>query len=110
MWISSFVTDSGVPATGLSPTIKIREVATDVLVVDSENMTEVGEGFYKFNFSTYDQAKDYTIFVDAGDTLSSSDRYQYGSITIMDVNVSKMNNVRVVGDGSESDKWRSENV
>jgi hypothetical protein len=35
MWISSFVTDSGEPKTGLSPTIKIREVATDVLVVDS---------------------------------------------------------------------------
>jgi hypothetical protein len=49
MWISSFVTDSGEPKAGLSPAIKIREVATDVLVVDSENMTEVGEGFYKYN-------------------------------------------------------------
>jgi hypothetical protein len=110
MWISSFVTDSGEPKTGLSPTIKIREVATDVLVVDSEIMTEVGEGFYKYNFAAYDQLKDYTILVDAGDTLSSSDRYFYGSITIMDVNVTRMNSHRVIGDGSESDKWRSENV
>jgi hypothetical protein len=42
-------------------------------------MTDVGEGFYKYNFTAYDQLKDYTILVDAGDTLSNSDRYHYGS-------------------------------
>jgi hypothetical protein len=97
MWISSFVTDSGEPRTGLSPTIKIREVATDVLVVDSANMIEVGEGFYKYNFAAYDQLKDYTILVDAGDTLSSSDRYHYASSSDLDLSeiITKVNNIDV---------------
>jgi hypothetical protein len=37
------------------------------------------KGFISIIYAAYDQLKDYTILVDAGDTLSNSDRYHYGS-------------------------------
>lgn len=63
MLISSFFTKSGVPQTGLSPTIRIWEVTpgSQTLVVTDAAMLSMGDGFYKFNFTTYDPLKTYNI-------------------------------------------------
>jgi hypothetical protein len=79
--ISSFFTNAGSPAVGLSPTIRIWEVTTigDTLVVNSDAMTEVGDGFYKYEFVTYDPTTQYLIRTDGGATLPTTERYQEGS-------------------------------
>jgi len=77
MKILAFFTNSGVPATGLSPTIRIRELAGDTLVVTDAAMSEVGDGHYKYNFTTYDATVDYSIRCDGGVTLPTAERYTY---------------------------------
>ncbi len=54
MNITAYFESVGVPATGLIPTIKIRNIVTGGLAVDSLPMTEVGDGFYRYEFSAYD--------------------------------------------------------
>ena len=59
MYITAFFTSSGVPITGLSPTIRIRDVSDNSLLVTDAAMSEIGDGNYKYNFITYDLHKDY---------------------------------------------------
>lgn len=79
--ISSLFTSGGTPILGLSPTIRIWEVDSggDSLVVTNAAMTEVGDGFYKYNFTTYDPTKEYLFRTDGGATLPASERYQKAS-------------------------------
>jgi len=77
MWIIVYFTDSGVPKTGLSPTIRIRDLSDDTLVVTDAAMTEVGDGCYKYDFAAYDSTKDYSIRCDGTATLSNIDRYAF---------------------------------
>ena len=81
MWILAFFTDNGEPATGINPlpVIRIREIATGALVVNDVSMQETGDGFYAYDFSTYDSEKDYAFRCDAGDSFPDYDRYTYGS-------------------------------
>lgn len=78
MIINSFFTDVGVPRTGLSPTIRIWEVnvASHLLVITDAPMIEVGGGFYKYEFATYDPTKNYVMRVDGGAALADSERYE----------------------------------
>ena len=77
MRILAFFTDNGLPKTGLSPTIRIRDLSDDSLVITDAAMTEVGDGHYQYNFTTYDATVDYAIRCDGGNSLSNSDRYTY---------------------------------
>lgn len=58
MLITSFFTSNGTPKTGLvgpaAPTIRIWEVSStgQTLVVNNDAMTEVGDGFYKYAYTT----------------------------------------------------------
>jgi len=79
MIILCFLTESGAPKTGLSPTIRIRDLSDNSLVITDAAMTEVGDGFYKYNFTNFDKTKDYSIRMDGGASLSDSDRYKYCS-------------------------------
>ena len=78
MIINSFFTDVGVPRTGLSPTIRIWEVDVSAhsLIVTDAAMIEVGGGFYKYDFTTYDTTKNYVIRSDGGAILADSERYE----------------------------------
>jgi len=78
MWVVSYFTQDGVPATGLSPTIKIRDVESGNIVVNSVSMVEKGDGFYGYDFSAYNSTKDYAIVCDSV-TLSGVERYTYAS-------------------------------
>lgn len=62
---------NGVPETGLSPIITIRDTSDGSVAIDGVAMTEVGGGAYKYDF-TNDTAKKYSIVIDGGvDTLDS---------------------------------------
>jgi len=78
MYVTAYFTDGGIPATGLTPTIRIRDLSDNSLVITDASMTEVGDGHYKYNFAGYDKTKEYTIRCDGGATLGGYDRYTYG--------------------------------
>ena len=79
MYITAFFTDNGVPKTSLTPTIRIRDLSDNSLVVTDASMSEVGDGYYKYNFSSYDDTKDYAIRCDGGESLDNAERYTYGT-------------------------------
>jgi len=78
MWILAFFTNNGEPALGLSPLVKVLDVETGLAVVNDENMTETGDGFYRYSFETYEPSRDYAVICDSV-TLSGSERYTYAS-------------------------------
>ena len=79
MNVLAFFTNSGVPATGLSPTIRIIDIADSTAVISDEAMIEIGDGFYKYDFVAYDWTKDYAVRCDGGAALAPTDRYSYGN-------------------------------
>lgn len=78
MLLISFFMDAGTPKTGLSPVMDVWK-ADGTQVVTSQAMTEIGGGFYKYDFSTYDEDEDYCIRADGTSTLSGADRYVISS-------------------------------
>jgi len=78
MNIISYFSDSGVPKTGLTPSITITKLDGTV-VINSQPMIEVSNGFYKYDFSAYDEDEDYLISSDGGSALNDSDRYLSGT-------------------------------
>lgn len=75
--ILTFFTDSGTPQTGLSPIIRIRDLSDNSLVVTDASMTEVGDGYYSYDFTDYDEDEGYSIRCDGGAGLGDTDRYTY---------------------------------
>jgi hypothetical protein len=75
--IEAFFTSYGVPQTGLSPTIRIRELTGNTLVVTDAIMTHVGEGIYIYDFSNYTDYIEYSIRCDGGASLPTDERYTY---------------------------------
>lgn len=82
MLITSFFADSGNPKTGLTPTIQIVNAATGTIVISAASMTEISAanapGWYRYDFTTYDDSVDYTMTADGGSVLKPTDRYVYG--------------------------------
>lgn len=78
MNVLAFFTNQGYPAEGLFPSVRVREVSTGTIVVDWETMIEIGDGWYKYDFS-YDYTKEYVATLDAGDDLSISERYVFSA-------------------------------
>lgn len=100
MIINSYFTFGGVPATTLTPIIKIWEVVsgnpiTYVLVVNNDSVLgNNNDGFYSYDFVGYNSAKNYLIRVDGGAILPPNERYSVataeaatgtGSFTVQDV-------------------------
>jgi hypothetical protein len=73
-------TEGGTPKTGLSATVKVYRLDTNAVVVNGEAMTEVGEGQYVYDFSTWDSAINYSTICDSV-TLTGHERYAYGAIS-----------------------------
>ncbi len=78
MELLAFFTDKGTPSTGLSPTIDVWKL-DGTQVVTAQAMTEIAGGFYKYDFTTYDEDINYVIRADGTNTLTGSDRYVYSS-------------------------------
>lgn len=82
--ISVLFTSQGVPTEGLTPTIDIYELnllttTTNTLIVDDGDTIEIGGGWYRYDFLTYDPEKNYVYTFDGGATLNDFDRYKYGA-------------------------------
>ncbi len=98
MIITSYFASLGVPASGLTPTIRIWNInpSTNTLLVGTPDgitsnvdlpMVEMGDGFYTFDFSTllgYDPDMSFLVRSDGGNTLNASDRYQVANISPID--------------------------
>jgi len=97
MFITTYFDASGAPITGLSPIITIRDIDTEAIVISGAAMSEVGDGFYVYDFVGFDITKDYSILSDAV-TLPNIARYkdavtgEYGDI---------INNIHLVSDNVE---------
>jgi len=77
--VLAFFTDTGVPKTGLTPTVRIRDISDNTLIITDSTSSEVGDGWYKYDFVAYDSTKEYAIRFDGGPTLSDTDRYTSGT-------------------------------
>jgi hypothetical protein len=75
--ISAF-TENSIPKTGLSPLIDILDADTNIKIVTAAAMTELQDGYYKYDFTSYDFDKKYAISVDGGATLQDAERYHFG--------------------------------
>ncbi len=85
--ITVFFTSTGIPSTSLSPTIRIRRIDTDVLVITDAAMSNVGDGFYKYDFTTYDDTLEYVIRADGTVTLDDVDRYKFNGSTEANIEI-----------------------
>jgi hypothetical protein len=90
--ISSFLTQNNEPALGLLPTIRIWKITetSQTLVVPGSGpeltMTEVGDGFYKFDFTDtlgFNSLNTYVARIDGGVALDSTgERFQAVNIDL----------------------------
>jgi len=85
MLIITNFTNNGIPATGLSPIINIINAVTKAVIVNDAQMEEIGNGFYKYDFTDYNSVIDYVIQCDGGASLPDNERYSFGTNTFNDV-------------------------
>lgn len=78
MKIIAYFSENGTPKTGLTPTISIIKV-DGTSIINGEDMSESGLGFYYYNFTTYDEDQDYCIQADGGATLETNERYVFST-------------------------------
>lgn len=78
MWVTTFFTVGGSPETGLTPILDIYRVSDDTAIASSVAMSEIGVGWYKYNFTDYVEGVEYVITCDGGATLGIFERYTYG--------------------------------
>jgi len=85
--IVSWFIDDGSPAVDLSPTVDVYDVSDNSKIVDGEAMTQVGLGFYKYNFTDFNEDKDYLVIADGGVSVEGWGRYSIGFDALESVNV-----------------------
>lgn len=81
--ITVHFTEFGNPRPGLTPTIDIymldpQNPAINTPVVTSGLTTEIGGGWYRYDFTAYSPANNYVFTFDGGMVLDANDRYKYG--------------------------------
>ena len=89
--LSAYFTYDGEPKTGLSCTVRIRDLSDNSLVITDANMTGVGDGWYKYSFTSYDSTKDYVARAYGG-TGTQPAGEKYAPITFP---TSGLNNISV---------------
>ncbi len=77
MSFDAFFLESGLPKTGLSPTIIIRKDSDGSVVVNGLAMTESGDGFYVYAYAAQDFTESYHYICDSV-TLTGNERYAVG--------------------------------
>jgi len=102
--ILAFFTNNGVPATGLSNvTLNIRDIPSGTLLITSGAMIEVGDGFYSYDFTTYDYTQEYSIRCNGGPTLPVAERFTYaGNENYVDDVAQAVWSEEISGYGSET--------
>ncbi len=89
MFITAFFSKDGVPKIQLIPDIFIYKLSDNSLIVDSV-MSEVAVGFYKYNFTNYDNSESYVILCDGGNSLSNYERYASCSLGATKIDLSEI--------------------
>ena len=79
MIFTAVFTYNGAPKLLLSPLITIYDVSDGSAVVSGADMTEIGGGFYKYNYTSFDSTKNYVFVCDGGAAQQDGERYTYGS-------------------------------
>ena len=74
--ISAFFTENGTPKTGLTPTIDIW-LSDGSKKVNSDNMVEVGGGFYSYTIGGFENDINFFIRADGGDSLPTAERFVF---------------------------------
>ena len=115
MNILTYFTENSIPKIGLSPTIRIRNSSTGILIITDELMSEVGDGFYKYDFMGYDSSIDYAIRCDGGVILSNDERYSYAGNDVDQTGEIWSNTIRTLTSGTkdaeiDAIKERTENL
>ena len=88
--VASWLTPGNAPlvSPANTPTIRIRRLDTDALVVTDDAMSEVGDGSYQYTFAT-DPTLEYSIRADGDPTaagqVSAETRYVFGSLSGIDI-------------------------
>ena len=77
MWIMTYFTQTGVPKTGLTPTLDVWKLSDNSQVVTNQAMSEVGGGLYKYFFSGYQATEEYGVRCDGGNELINAERYSF---------------------------------
>lgn len=74
-----FTKNSGEPATGLFPlpTITIINLVTGIVLVNNDSMQEVGQGAYRYLFTSFNQDNDYHVVCTCSDSELDI-QYVYG--------------------------------
>jgi len=105
MIINAFFTNERVAALGLSPLISIWEHISNTrsVVIASQPTIELGDGFYSYDFTTYDNQKDYTILVDAGAAMATQGRYNVSALSPVPANVTNITQTTI--DKIVDDVW-----
>lgn len=80
-YVKFFFSNASGGITGLTPTIKIRDVSDNTVVVDTEDMEEAGEGAYKYYFPERDVTREYVGYVDGGAGVTGTQRYGHVCIS-----------------------------
>lgn len=81
--LTAHFTSGGLPQLGLTPTIDIFELdplvpIQNTQIVTADPTVEIGMGWYRYDFLTYNPRKTYVFSFDGGNTLVDCDRYKYG--------------------------------
>jgi len=95
---SKFMTGYGEPILGLTPLLEIWEVESNLKVVDLDEMEEIANGWYKYDFNA-ELTKDYVVSCDGGDSLSLDIRYQDGTVDMSSEFIKQI----------EKGRWRIQN-
>jgi hypothetical protein len=74
-----FCGTDGAPETGLSPTADVYRIEDTTQVLTAQALTEIGDGWYYYDYSTADEDNHYVITVDGGATLPGLLRYAKGA-------------------------------
>lgn len=79
VWITAFFTEGFSPKTGLSPIVDVYRISDNFRVVAAQTMTQIGGGYYKYNFADYDDTEEYVVIADGGVGISNMERYKFAS-------------------------------
>ena len=83
--ITTFKNESDAPILGLSPLLNIVDISdinTPISSISSGSLTEIGSGFYGYEFASYTQGSEYSVFIDADSDIEN--KYQYGTLDKID--------------------------
>lgn len=81
--ITAYFTSGGLPATGLVPGLTIRNVST-AAVVQTGTLSELGDGWYRYDFTGYTGSIDYAITVNGSSSLLDSQFAYAGNENFVD--------------------------